>query len=42
MLVGSDGRIVKKHLHDKVLEKYVRQAVGDRPATTAVKVTVRK
>jgi RNA polymerase sigma factor (sigma-70 family) len=33
VVIGSDGRIVKKHLHDKVLEKYVRQAVGDPPAT---------
>jgi RNA polymerase sigma factor (sigma-70 family) len=31
VVIGSDGRIVKKHLHDKVLEKYVRQAVGDPP-----------
>jgi len=34
VVIGSDGRVVKKHLHDKVLEKYVRQAVGDPPATS--------
>jgi peroxiredoxin len=37
VLVSADGRIVKKHLHEKVLEKYVRQAVGDPPEAPTTK-----
>jgi len=37
VLVSADARIVKKHLHEKVLEKYVRQAVGDPPEAPTTK-----
>ena len=39
VLVSADGKIVKKHLHDKVLEKYVRLAVGDPPEKPATRTT---
>src|SRR5439155_2067236 len=28
VVVSADGKIMQKHLHDKVLEKYVNKALG--------------
>jgi peroxiredoxin len=35
VVVSADGKIMQKHLHDKVLEKYVKKALGISPSSSS-------